>query len=148
RSKGDLVAVAGDHVWNEIALPDLAAVGWRDAAAAMATELHVLLLRHPWLVNALGAFPIYGPARARYNDHSLAVFEGAGFTDAGADQASAAVFTFVLGTALGAAAAGALARRIRREGGNAERRMRATMARARQIATQFPRLRDRLDRQG
>jgi AcrR family transcriptional regulator len=148
RSKADIVAVAGDHVWSEISLPDLTAVGWRAAAASMAEGLHALLLRHPWLVNALGTFPVYGPARARYNDHSIAIFEAAGFVGARADQASAAVFTFVLGNALGVAAAGALARRLRRQGGNAERRMRDTMAKARRVAMEFPRLRVRLDKRG
>ena len=145
RSKGDLVALAGDHVWAEIALPDLNAVDWRTAATSMATDLYALLLRHPWLVNAFGSFPIYGPAKARYNDQSIAIFEAAGFRGPEAVQAATAVFTFVLGNALGPAAEGALRRRLRRKGGNAERRMRSTMARARQIATRFPRLRARLE---
>src|SRR5215471_14287264 len=37
-SKDDLVALAGNQVWNEIALPELPAVDWRTAAAAMATD--------------------------------------------------------------------------------------------------------------
>jgi hypothetical protein len=50
----------------------------------------------------------------------------------------------VLGNALGSAAAAALARKIRRDGGNAEAAMRDSMAKAREIATKFPRLRVRL----
>jgi hypothetical protein len=43
----------------------------------------------------------------RHDDHSLAIYEAAGFTGERADQAMATVFTLVLGNALGPAAAGA-----------------------------------------
>ena len=39
-SKDDLVNLAVDSAWHEIALPDPLAMGWREAARAMATELH------------------------------------------------------------------------------------------------------------
>jgi hypothetical protein len=55
-----------------------------------------------------------------------------------------AVFTFVLGNALGPAAAASLARKLSRDGGNAEELLRDHMARAREIAAPFPRLRARL----
>lgn len=143
-SKGHLIALAGDQVWNEITLPDLAAIDWRTAATHMATDLHATLTRHPWLVQAFGSFPVFGPGKARHDDHTLAIYEAAGFTGARADQAAATVFTFVLGNALGPAAAASLARKLSRDGGNAEELMRDSMAQAREIATQFPRLRARL----
>jgi AcrR family transcriptional regulator len=144
-NKDDLVALAGDTVWHEIALPDLTALDWRTAATAMATELYAMLTRHTWLVQAFGSFVVYGPGKARYDDHSIALFEAAGFTGAQADQATTAVFTYVLGNALGAAAAATLTRKLSRAGGNAEERLRERMAKARDIATRFPRLRVRLD---
>src|SRR5437660_12350272 len=49
-SKANLIALAGDRVWGEVALPDLAATDWRTAAEEMATGLHAMLTRHPWLV--------------------------------------------------------------------------------------------------
>ncbi len=143
-SKANLIALAGDEVWNEIALPDLTAIDWRTAATYMATDLHAMLTRHPWLVQALGSFPVFGPGKARHDDHILAIYEAAGFTGARADQAAATVFTFVLGNALGPAAAASLTRKLSRDGGNAEELMRDSMARASAIATQFPRLRARL----
>src|SRR5207248_3720743 len=88
---------------------------------------------------------VYGPGKARYDDHSIAVYEAAGFTGARADQAAATVLTFVLGNALGPAAAATLTRKLSRGGGNAEERLRERMAKAREIATQFPRLRVRLN---
>ena len=124
-SKDNLIALAGDQVWNEIALPDLTAIDWRTAATSMATDLYAMLTRHPWLVQAFGSFLVYGPGKARHDDHSLAVYEAAGFTGARADQAAATVFTFVLGNALGPAAAASLTRKLSRDGGNAEELMRA-----------------------
>ena len=144
-TKDDLVALAGDRVWSEIALPEFTALDWRAAATAMATELHAMLTRHPWLVQAFGSFVVYGPGKARYDDHSLALFEAAGFTGERADQAAAALFTYVLGNALGAVAAATLPRTLGRVGGDAEELMRERMAKAREVAAQFPRLRARLD---
>jgi AcrR family transcriptional regulator len=144
-SKDNLIAIAGDQVWNEIALPELTAVGWRTAATQMATDLHAMLTRHPWLVQAFGSYVVFGPGSARHNDHSLAIYEAAGFSGVRADQAMATVFTFVLGNALGPAATASLTRKLGRDGGNAEELLRDHMAKAREIAAQFPRLRTRLD---
>ncbi|MEO3876482.1 TetR/AcrR family transcriptional regulator C-terminal domain-containing protein [Nonomuraea sp. B12E4] len=144
-SKDNLITLAGDQVWDEIALPDLDAVGWRAAATSMATGLHAMLGRHPWLVQSFGSFVMFGPGKARYDDHNLAVYEAGGFTGAQADQAAGAVFTFVLGNALSPAAEASLTRRLGRDGGDVEERLRDTMARATEIAAGFPRLRARLD---
>jgi AcrR family transcriptional regulator len=144
-SKDNLIALAADQAWNEIALPDLSATGWRDAATAMATGLHSMLTRHPWLLQAFGSFLLFGPGKARHDDHTLAIYEAAGFSGTRADQAAAAVFTFVLGNALGAAADASLTRQLSRQGGNAEELIRDHVARAAEIASQFPRLRARLD---
>ncbi|SDK78868.1 TetR/AcrR family transcriptional regulator [Nonomuraea jiangxiensis] len=143
-SKDNLISLAGDELWHEIALPDPATVGWRASATSMATDLHAMLNRHPWLVQSLGSFVMFGPGKARYDDHHLGVYEAAGFTGARADQAAGAVFTFVLGSALGPAAEAALTRKLSREGGDAEERMRDGMAQAMEIAERFPRLRARL----
>jgi AcrR family transcriptional regulator len=144
-SKDNLITLAADQAWHEIALPDLAATGWRTAAAAMATDLHAMLTRHPWLVQAFGSQVLYGPGKARHDDHSLAIYEAAGFAGVQADQAAATVFTFVLGNALGPAAADSLTRKLSRDGSNAEELMRDTMLQASEIAAQFPRLRARID---
>jgi AcrR family transcriptional regulator len=144
-SKDDLVALAGDRVWHEIVLPALTASEWRTAATALATGLYAMLTRHPWLLQAFGSFVVYGPGKARYDDHSIALYEAAGFTGARADQAATTVFTYVLGHALGSAATATLTRKLRREGGNADERLRESMAKAREIATQYPRLHVRLD---
>ncbi len=142
-SKEDLIALAVDQAWHEIELPDLT-TGWRAAAAAMAGGLHAMLSRHLWLVQAFGSQVLYGPGKARHDDHLLAIYEAAGFTGAEADRAAATVFTFVLGNALGHAAAASLTRKLDRETGNAEEHIRASVASASEIAAQYPRLRARL----
>ena len=144
-SKDNLIALAGDQAWNEIALPDLTKTAWRTAATRLATDLYAMLTRHPWLVQAFGSFVVYGLGKARHDDHALAIYEAAGFTGARADQATAAVFTFVLGNALGTAATVAFTRKLRREGGSTEELMRESMAKAHEIAAEFPRLRARLE---
>ena len=145
KSKDDLVMLAGDEVWNEIELPDLSAVDWRTAATTMATELHAMMTRHPWLVRAFGSHLVYGAGKARHDDHSLAVYEKAGFVGAEADQATATVFMFVLGSALGVSAAVSLRRRLSRDGGNAEELIRDAIAKASEIGMRFPRLRARIE---
>jgi len=143
-SKENLIALAADQVWTEIGRPDPAAVGWRPAAAAMATDLHAMLTRHSWLVQAFGSQVLYGPGKAGHDDHGLAVYEAAGFTSAQADRAAVTVFTFVLGHALGAAAAASLTRKLSRDGADGSDQLSARMAEAREIAARFPRLRARL----
>jgi AcrR family transcriptional regulator len=143
-SKRNLVALAGDEVWNEVPLPAIEKKSWRAAAKQMATGLHAMLVRHPWVVHAFGAQVLFGPGRARHHDHGLALYEAAGFRGARADQAATAVFTFVLGNALGVAGAVELARQARRRGARGQAWMRSEMAKAREVAEQFPRLRARL----
>ena len=144
-SKENLVALAADQAWREIALPDTDVVDWRTAASQMATELYGMLTRHPWLLQAFGSFLSYGPGKARHDDCGLAIFESAGFRGSEADQAAASVFTFVLGNALGPAASASFNRKVIRDGANAEQVMQEAMAGVRAIAAQYPHLRARLE---
>ncbi len=143
-SKDNLIALAGDQVWYEITLPDLDLTGWRTAAVAMATSLHAMLIRHPWLLQAFGTFLMSGPGKARHDENLLAIYEAAGFTGTQADQAAASVFTFVLGNALGPAANASLTRKLG-GGSAAEKALFDTMTEASRLAAQFPRLRARLE---
>ncbi|MER5854695.1 TetR/AcrR family transcriptional regulator [Streptomyces sp900105245] len=145
KTKDDLVRLAGDVIWGEVELPDLDATDWRAAATAHARGMHAMLTRHPWLVQAFGSHLLYGPGQARYNDLGLAIYEEAGFAADDADRAAAAVFTFVLGNALGPAAQVSLNRRLSKDGADAGQLTADAMTRAAEIAKQFPRLRERLD---
>jgi AcrR family transcriptional regulator len=144
-NKDNLVRLAADAVWNEIELPDLSQTDWRGAATALATGLHEMLNRHPWLGQAFGSYLLYGAGKARFDDHSLAVYEKAGFAGMDADQAAATVFIYILGCALAPAAELSLTRRLSQEGVNAEQVLADTMAKGVEIAKQFPRLRQRLN---
>ena len=143
-NKETLIGLAADEAWAEVELPDAAELGWREAAYRMAVSLHAMFTRHTWLVQAFGAYPIYGPGKARHDDHGLAVYEAGGFHGVQADQAAAAVFTFVLGNALGAAAEASFTRKLAREG-NAEELMRQHQDDAVKVAMEFPRLRERIE---
>ena len=144
-SKEGLIALAADRAWVEVELPDPAEVGWRTAACQMATSEHAMLIRHPWLVQAFGSYQLYGPGKARHDDHSIAVYEAAGFAGAEADQATSAVFTFVLGNALGLAATTSFTRKLGRDGGDVQALVQANRAEVLELAAQFPRLRARLE---
>src|SRR6516225_9575644 len=143
-SRDSLIALAADRAWAEVELPDPAAVGWRTAAHQMATSEYAMLTRHPWLVQAFGSYQLYGPGKARHDDHSIAVYEAAGFTGAEANQATSAVFTYVLGNALGLAATASFTRKLGRDGGDVHALMQASRAEVVELAAQFPRLRARL----
>ncbi|MFF8506485.1 TetR/AcrR family transcriptional regulator [Streptomyces sp. NPDC015492] len=144
RTKDELVRLAGDAVWGEVVLPDLDATEWRPAAAALAGSMHTVLTRHPWLGQAFGSHLLYGPGKSRLDDHTLALYERAGFAPADADRAAATVFVYVLGSALGAAARVSLTRRLSRSG-DPEKELADTMAAATEVAMAFPRLRERID---
>ncbi|MGX7674517.1 TetR/AcrR family transcriptional regulator [Plantactinospora sp. DSM 117369] len=138
-SKENLVVLASDAVWDEIDLPDLDTVPWRDAATTMAQGLYAMIIRHPWLVPAMSTHLLHGPGKARHDDHLLGVYEAAGFTGPDAAQAAGVVVTFVLGTALGTAAETAWQNRLRRTG--QEDQIQDLITQATETAMQFPRLR-------
>ena len=144
-SKDDLVNLAVDSAWHEIALPDPLAMGWREAARAMATELHAMLARHPWVLHTFGSYLTYGYGKARYDDANLAIYERAGLTGAQADRAVTTMYTFVLGHALGTAAPVSLRRKLAQTHHDPEQAMRDRLAQAQQVARSFPRLKARLE---
>jgi AcrR family transcriptional regulator len=143
KDKANLVVLAADAVWAEVELPDVDAAGWRNAAEAMAHGLYAMIVRHPWLVPAMSTHLLYGPGKARHDDHALAIYEAAGFTGQDAEQALKVVFTHVLGLALGTVSEAAWKARLQRTGGDEEEQIRDLTAQATEIAAERPRLRDR-----
>ena len=143
KSKDNLIRLAADEIWREVELPDLADRDWRANATAMAESLRRMLGRHPWLVQAFGSHLLYGPEKARHDDHSLALYEEAGFGPDEAERAASLVFLYVTGSTLGDAANVSLRRRLAKSG-DPEEALRATMDQANAIAERFPRLRTRI----
>src|SRR5207302_5133131 len=78
-SKDNLISLAADSVWAEVSLPMLDNGDWRASATQMAKDLHAMLTRHVWLVQAFGSYLLFGPGKARHDDHILALYETAGF---------------------------------------------------------------------
>ncbi|WP_067543460.1 TetR/AcrR family transcriptional regulator [Nocardia crassostreae] len=146
KNKDNLVRLATDEVWGEIELPDIDFLEWRTATEAVAFGMYEMIMRHPWIVQALSGYLLYGPNKSRHDDLVLDLFERAGFSEIEADQAAASIFMFVLGNAVGAAANVSLNRKLSRDGGNAEARMNEAMTEAMDVAKQFPRLRTRIER--
>lgn len=145
QNKDNLVRLAADEVWAEIALPDLDAMGWRTAAETMATGMYSMMSRHPWLVQAQASYLLYGENKSRHDNHALAVYENAGFVPEDADRAAATVFMFVLGNAVGAAANISLRRRLSAKGGDPEAKLAEALDSAADVAGRFPRLRARIE---
>ncbi|GAA4588623.1 AcrR family transcriptional regulator [Actinoplanes octamycinicus] len=139
KTKDDLVRLAADAVWTEIPLPGMPIADWRPAAELLATGMHEMCGRHPWLGQAIGSHLVYGPGKTRFDDRTLAVYEAAGFAPADADRAAATVFVFVLGSALGPAAQVSLTRRLSPEA------LTEAVAQARIIGADFRYVRSRLD---
>lgn len=146
KNKDNLVRLATDEVWGEIDLPDLDAMDWRTAAETMATGMYAMITRHPWVVQAQAGYLLYGPNTSRHHEHVLGVYEKAGFDEAEADRAAAAVFMFALGNAVGASADIAVKRRLAQSGDNAEAQLAQAMSEATDIAARHPRLRSRIER--
>jgi AcrR family transcriptional regulator len=134
KSKNDLIGLAADAVWGEIELPDRGAVEWRIGATITANETYAMAMRHPWLVSVMCTHLACGPGKARHDDRCLALYQAAGFSEWGAEQAVNVVLTFVLGMALGAAAEVAWRGQLRRAGGDSS---------TNEIATPLPWLRPR-----
>ena len=144
-NKDNLVRLAADEIFTEIELPDPGALGWRQAAARLARGLFAMLNRHPWLAQAMGSHLLYGPGQSRFDDHSITVYEHAGFTGTDADRAAATVHIYVLGNMLGTAANVTLTRKLSNSGVDPEAAMSRTMAKAVEVGSRFPRLRTRLE---
>ena len=73
-------------------LPDLAVEDWKSAAVSMATGLHDMLVRHLWLVRAFGSHMVYGPGKARHDNHCFAIYEAAGLPEETVNRRQTSVF--------------------------------------------------------
>ncbi len=146
KNKDEMIALAADEVIGGIELPEPAAAGWREAASTTAAGMRDVIARHPWLLEVLVSNPrAYGPGMARFADHSLAVFESAGFAGPDIDQAAAAVFSYVFGTTMGEVGESTMRAKLRRDGVDEEAFFTELTEHAREIAAPFPRLVARFD---
>lgn len=145
-NKENLVVLAGDHAWTEVELPDIERHGWRAAADHLARNTYDMLIRHHWLVSAISTHYVYGPGMARYQEHNYAIYQAAGFEGAELDRAYETVFNYVAGIALSKSYEMAMRARLAEED-DGEARFAALLRRAEETASEFPRLKARIEAQ-
>ncbi|RAJ67155.1 TetR family transcriptional regulator [Streptomyces sp. Amel2xB2] len=103
-SREELLDLALDAVFGEVALPQAHFAQWRDDVALFMRELRRVLLLHPWSAAQAGIRPLLGPnALARFEFVYTALVT-AGFSGADLPAASAAISNFVIGSAAAEAA--------------------------------------------
>ncbi|RJQ81613.1 TetR family transcriptional regulator [Pseudonocardiaceae bacterium YIM PH 21723] len=143
-NKDDLLALAGEHVWSEIPRSRAVDTDWRAAATELATAMYAMLTEHPWVLPAVGTHFLYGPNMAAWQEYGYGIIERAGFTGTDQDWALSALFTFVFGSVLGEATDATWRSQARRRGEDPDRALADELARAKDVARQFPRLQARL----
>lgn len=98
-NKDELIELVVDEVYGEVAVPG-AEEPWREGVAAAAGSLRAMALRHPWVAGVLGQVGLayLGPNLAAVSKRMQALFLAAGLRDLEAQQAMAAVTSYVVGT--------------------------------------------------
>lgn len=109
KTKDDVLDLALDTIFGEVAVPSAGPSGgrggWRADAASLVHGWRAAMLRHPWSVGVLGR-PLLGPnvlARTEFLHSALA---GAGLTGPDLVAAAYALANFVIGSALMQVASG------------------------------------------
>ncbi|MFB7371065.1 TetR/AcrR family transcriptional regulator [Streptomyces sp. NPDC056222] len=147
-SKESLIMLAADAAWSELTFLDPAELGWRAAARALVHDTYALGKRHPWLIPAISSHFVYGHGMARFQDHSCAIYQAAGFKGWELDWAVNSAFTFVAGTLLVDATEATIATAQAPRGkGDEGKPAQSVTEWAYGIAAQYPRLRARMEEQ-
>lgn len=97
-SRDDLLDLAVDAVFGEIAEPGPPAQDWRDDVAGFMRGLRQALLRHPWSGALAASRPLLGPQALRRSELVYASLQRAGFAGPALTAAAAAVSNLVIGT--------------------------------------------------
>ncbi|MFF7992731.1 TetR/AcrR family transcriptional regulator [Kitasatospora xanthocidica] len=82
-TKDELMELAVDEVFGEMALPPADSPDWRAAATEAAEAFRATALRHPWLSSVLGqaGLAYLGPNLASYGERLTAFFDAVGFPE-------------------------------------------------------------------
>ncbi|MFI6297975.1 TetR/AcrR family transcriptional regulator [Nonomuraea sp. NPDC050790] len=140
-SKDELIELVVDEVYGEVVVVENGdPADWRTPAEACARSLRAAILRHPWSVQLFGAAGLsyLGPNTMDRTDRMLGILEAAGFPLFAANQAMAAIGSFVVGVTTNEAAALSL---MARNGLSMEEWVASTLPVAAQAAEPYPRLR-------
>ncbi|RKT82629.1 regulatory protein, tetR family [Saccharopolyspora antimicrobica] len=99
-TKGDLLDLALDEVFAEIALPDApSSVDWTDVLLAYMRQLRAMLLRHPWAGSLASTRPLAGPHALARSESVYAALDEAGLEGDALAAAAAAVSNLAIATA-------------------------------------------------
>ncbi|MEV7522613.1 TetR/AcrR family transcriptional regulator C-terminal domain-containing protein [Streptomyces sp. NPDC091371] len=82
-TKDELMELAVDEVFGEMAVPPAGAADWRTSAAGAAASFRTTALSHPWLSSLLGqaGLAYLGPNLMDFSSRLAAVFIEAGFSE-------------------------------------------------------------------
>ncbi|MFI8453940.1 TetR/AcrR family transcriptional regulator C-terminal domain-containing protein [Kitasatospora sp. NPDC101447] len=96
-TKDELMELAVDEVFGEMALPAAGSPDWRAAAAEAAEGFRATALRHPWLSSVLGqaGLAYLGPNLLAFSERLGALFTAAGFPEPA--RAIETLLAFVIG---------------------------------------------------
>ncbi|MFJ9609894.1 TetR/AcrR family transcriptional regulator [Kitasatospora sp. NPDC101176] len=96
-TKDELMELAVDEVFGEIALPPAESPDWRAAATDAAGAFRATALRHPWLSAVLGqaGLAYLGPNLMAFGERMAVLFTSAGFPEP--SRAIDAVIAYVVG---------------------------------------------------
>lgn len=98
-SKRELLDLMYDHLLSELPSSYDAALPWRDAVTAWATDWRAFYLRHPWVLQISQARPVLGPGEFASTDAAAGVLERSGLPAAEQRRVFAIVMHFVRGNA-------------------------------------------------
>ncbi len=98
--KNELIDLALDEVWLEIALPDEGPHDWREALARFVHGFRNVLLAHPWIVAFIGDRPNVGPNSTRVSERMLGLLVSLGFSIQDSAFAAGALSSYALGNAI------------------------------------------------
>jgi AcrR family transcriptional regulator len=98
-TKDELMELAIDEVFAEIAVPSADNPDWRAAATEAARSFRATALRHPWLASVLGqaGLAYLGPNLMSFTERLAALFTAAGFTESTRAIAIDTVLSYVIG---------------------------------------------------
>jgi AcrR family transcriptional regulator len=96
-TKDELMELAVDEVFAEIAIPSATGPDWRAAVTGAARSFRATALRHPWLASVLGqaGLAYLGPNLMSVTENLAALFTAAGFPEP--SGAIDAVLSYVIG---------------------------------------------------
>ena len=97
-TRDDLLDLAVDAVFGELAEPGRPGTDWSDDVAAFMRGLRAALLRHPWSGALAASRPLLGPQALRRSELVYAGLRRAGFTGPALTAAAAAVSNLVIGS--------------------------------------------------